>query len=302
MSCYHKKSFTLIEMLTVIFILGVFAGLLSPSLGKAKERAKYTRWLSTNNNMNSDPATVINYNFENADFKMNYQGAYVPAIYNSATACESTSFAQSDYHGILRNAPEWKRGGRWNSKTSLQFDGRATYVEIPGTSSINFNTSEDDFTISTWVKMDNITGTQTFFSKCEANKSSQYDAFLNGSRKRFETNMGQVKNQGKGKTVKGTAWTSPVPAANQWSNIVITSESGKSQMYVNGKAMTGMTTSGTNSSSNVKMYSDKFILGAANTTSKNKGYYFMGRMDELIVSKRLWKPSEIKAIYEMGAP
>ncbi len=286
------KRFTLIEMLLVVSILGLLAGLLFPALGKAKERSRYTRWLSTNNHMNSDPATVINYNFENPDFKLNYQGAYVPALYNSAVGCDSSGFVQPDYHGIMKNSPQWKRGGRWFSKRSLQFDGRTNYVEIPGTSSIDFTVAKDDFTISTWVKLDNLTGTQTFFSKCEWNLSSQYDAYLNGASKRVETDVG-----------RGTAaWTSPAPAANTWFNVVLTSESGNYQIYVNGKAMTGKTASGTSVSTNAQSPTKKFILGAANVTGNKLNYYFMGRMDELIVSKRLWTPSEIKSVYDMGAP
>ena len=75
-----RKCFTLIEMIVVLSIIGVLAGLGVPSLVKAKERARYVRWLSFNNHMNSDPSTVINYNFENTDFKTTYQGVSLPAL------------------------------------------------------------------------------------------------------------------------------------------------------------------------------------------------------------------------------
>ncbi|MFA6290574.1 MAG: LamG-like jellyroll fold domain-containing protein [Victivallales bacterium] len=288
-SC-RRKYFTLIELILVISIMGVLAGLSMPSLAKAKEKAKYVRWLSFNNHMNSDPSTVINYDFENTDFKTTYQGVSLPALYNSATACDAKGFVQNDYHGILVNGPEWKKGGRWKSKSCLQFNGRTSYVVIPGSSSIDFDTAKDDFTIETWVNLDNLNGTaQTFFSKCEWYSISQYDAYLTGNR--FEVDVGS-----------GTAaWLSPKPEVGKWFNFVLVSEAGKFQLYVNGQEMTNKSTTGTNPSA-VDKTPYPFILGAASITGNSRNYFFQGRMDELTVMKRALTPSEIKAFYEMGAP
>lgn len=288
--CHGRKYFTLIELIVVISIMGVLAGLGIPSMVKSKERARYVRWLSFNNQWNSDPSTVINYNFENTDFKTNYQGTYLPALYNSTTACDAKNFVQSDYHGILMSGPEWKRGGRWKTKNCLQFNGRNSFVFIPGSSSIDFDTEKDDFTIETWVNLDNLNGlAQTFFSKCEWYAISQYDAYLTSNR--LEVDVG-----------KGTAaWLSPKPEANKWLNIVLTSEAGKFQLYLNGQAMTNKSTAGTNPSS-VEKTSYPFILGAASISGNTRNYFLQGRMDELTVFKRALTPGEIKDFYEMGNP
>jgi prepilin-type N-terminal cleavage/methylation domain-containing protein len=283
------KCFTLIELIVVISIMGVLAGLGVPSYLKAKERARYVRWLAYNNQWNNDPSTVINYNFENTDFKLNYNGVRMPALYNSTTICDSQKFIPNEYHGILINGLEWKKGGRWRTKSCLQFNGRNSYVLVPGSSSIDFDPAKDDFTISTWINLDNTNGAQTFFSKCEWLAVAQYDAYIN--KNRFEADVGT-----------GTAaWLSPKPEAGKWFNFVLTSEAGRYQLYINGKAMTNRSTANTNPSSTEKT-SRPFILGAAGYTGKTQKYFFQGRMDELMVLKRSLSPAEIKGIYEMGTP
>jgi len=109
-----RESFTLIEMIVVLSIIGILMGMVVPAMHKAKKRAQYTRWLAFNAVLNRDPDTVINYNFQHQGFKVKYNNGLCEALPNGAIGCMAEGFEPSKYDGIFVNGPEWVRnGGRW---------------------------------------------------------------------------------------------------------------------------------------------------------------------------------------------
>ena len=300
----RKSFFTLLELLIVISIISMLAGMLLPGIAKAKQRAKYVRWVAYNAQFNRDPDTVLNFNFAYPDFTVEYQGLSFPGLRNGAVACDAEKFDLNDYNGVLINDPEWKiGGGRWGFNNALYFDGRNDFVEIPGRKALDFDPLKDDFTVSVWVNFDKLSSTQVLFSKSEWTKYAQYDAYI--LNKNFEADFG----------TSTLRWAQPddLKQKNQWVNITMTAQDKKYKMYVNGKLLgNSVTPKGSGISSSVT--DANFLLGAAGKQGgKTKiagtkmktmatGSYFQGLMDEAIVLKRGLSPSEVKNIYLMGKP
>jgi prepilin-type N-terminal cleavage/methylation domain-containing protein len=290
-----KRRFTLIEMLMVVMVIGILFGMLMPALGKAKVRAKYTRWLGYNSMVSRDPDVIINYNFETMDYKSKVKGVFYPAVFNNAAGCTAAGFDSTHYAGILSPAgsgPTWLRGGgRWlKLKNALLFDGVNDYVEVLGTKLTNFNPSQQDFTIIIWANPA-IRANQTLCSKTiSATTNSQYNLYMatTGVRAR----VGNVNIQR----------TTPPVQVSRWHCIaLVSSVKGGMKLFMNGKLMTGGTATNVFPGNYVNNLT--LLLGAAhNGNATNFVYRFRGRMDEFVMYNRALSDKEIFGYYQMGNP
>jgi hypothetical protein len=131
---FKRRFFTLVEILTVIAVISLLAGLLLPNLVRAKVRAKEARWLAFNSHVNSDGDTVLNYNFMYDDYNARGDSGLAPALRNGAVGCTVDGFDARYYDGLIKGSYEWRKGaGRWSGlNNALQFDGDSTYIDIPG--------------------------------------------------------------------------------------------------------------------------------------------------------------------------
>ena len=282
--------FTLIELLVSIGIIAILAGLFMPVASDAKFRSKYIRWQAYNAMWNNDSHVVLNFNFQDMNFKASDNGVFRSAVESGAAACVEEGFDQKLYHGILRNGPTWvKNGGRWGFNNALQLDGINDYVEVMATKALDFDPSDRDISLMMWLYFDITTGIHTLFSKSRWVKSAQYDAYLYNNR--IEADVGTV----------AYGWEEPRIKAGKWVHIAFTSDvNGEFQLYYNGKMM-GEWRDDTFTAQEV-MADATFIIGAAGMENGPPKYHFKGRFDELILLSRRLTPGEIRGHYVMGNP
>ena len=302
----RKNNFTIVEMLIVVSIIGILMGVLMPAIAKARVRAKYTRWLAFNAQNNRDPDTIINYNFEAMDFQAKIDGVYYPVLYNGAIACKAPEYDPAAYNGVLSttattaaaqkipaNYPQWVRGGgRWaGMKNALQFNGTNNFVDIPGTACLNFDPSQNDFTILLWVNF-NSTGTRCLWGKNNnLTVNSQYDMYLSGTS--ITSRVGNTTLQ---RTV-------PAAGLGTWYNIALVNKAkSEVKMYVNGILMSGGTAAPALPSN--YLVEKNLLIGCSRSgaAGAGKANFFAGRMDEFVMFGRALSDKEIMEHYKVGMP
>lgn len=172
---YKRRHFTVIELLVSLTIIAILFAMLMPSLSDSQKRARFIRWVQFNKHCSTDPACVIN---------LNFQEGHGTILRNSALAHEAEGFNADNYKGIIQGDYEWGQGRWWKGKKALQFDGTSTYVEISDVKHIDFD-RDDNFTVIIWVKFDRLRKWDGVFGKCymrnAAEGYAQYDMYFDGT-------------------------------------------------------------------------------------------------------------------------
>uniref|UniRef100_UPI0026325100 LamG-like jellyroll fold domain-containing protein n=1 Tax=uncultured Psychroserpens sp. TaxID=255436 RepID=UPI0026325100 len=149
---------------------------------------------------------------------------------------------------------------------TIDFDGTNDYITFKD----NYNLT-NQFSIETWIKPESVTGTQTLFSKRDANNlSTGYDLRLVGTTVQFNWNGA------------GSIQSSYPISTNRWYHIAVTNNSGSYRLYIDGVEVS-TPVAGSAPSTNT-MNSLAGAMDQANNAPNRPVNYFNGWMDEL----RIW--------------
>jgi len=140
-----KKGFTLIEIIVVMVIIALLAGILVPALSRGRRKARYTSWVAIKHSNESDPDCIAYYTFEQGDGSK---------LINQAKASSETDFGGIYSPALLDgeiHGARWVAKGRFEEKPCLYFDGD-DYVDCG--KSVAFCIT-GKLTLEAWIKVEN---------------------------------------------------------------------------------------------------------------------------------------------------
>jgi hypothetical protein len=180
----------------------------------------------------------------------------------------------------------WGNGATGKFNASLNFDGTDDYASIPNTAALNFGSN--DFSISTWAKINAVNFNTSFGILGKGVTSSDYSYAIvydnNGSGNTATTIGFRLNNNGFTLSSSGN-----VGRVNTWQHIVITRSGSTISLYVNGVLNNTGTTGGA-----VNSNAYNLTLGG---TIASLGSPLNGQVDDTRIYNYALTPDQVKNLY-----
>jgi len=212
----------------------------------------------------------------------------------SSTATPWTSAPEDDasfYDNIIYDTSGYENNGSvtdstcptWSSDTprykgSYVFNGNNQYLKFQNP----ITSSSTDFTISCWVKFDDITGNSTICTMRTA-VGNGIALFKIGNKIRFDDN-GQC------------TFSDYTISANEWIHVVVTRSSSCKKLYVNGILKQTVNTVG-----DMKLISNVGTIGASSQGGDGISNYLNGQLSDFRIYATALSDSNILELYQSSA-
>ena len=259
-----EKAFTLIELLIVIAIIGILAGMVVVNMSGATESARIAKMKVFSDSVRSSLLAD-----RVSEWKFDETGG--------ATATDTVG----TNNGILTNGPARISGSDCVSGGCLSFDGNNDYVDYGNDPSFDIANA---ITIEGWVKWSNEDVKEIFVKMNNANTGvGSYEFFQSGSSVIFRTLKG-----GSARNLSSSSAISP----NTWAHIIATWDGTTKKIFINGV----QDASTQAEAAPIDLTTGKFVVGAY----ANGNYPFNGSIDEVRLYSAALPSSAIRERYLAG--